>query len=167
MSSKTKTVKAKQPVKSATPAKPAAPVKPAALVKSAVPTKPAVPTAKPAVPPATAKMEHQSVTRFSVKSGTVVDDIRGNFVKFSDFKAISEKNLKLSKAILALENSYAKASKTCAQMVQSDAKAVAIAAIEAVNVIDEYNPKKEKIVAKLIKACANLGIEIVKDNSKS
>lgn len=145
MSNKTKAVKTKQPAtQKATPV--AAAPAPAPAPAQAVPMITEVP--------------HKLVNRFSVRRGDVVDDSKGNFVKFSDFKAVSEQHLKLTKSSNKFADSCERAVKEMLASVFSDAIKVIIIAIEAVNAIDDKNPKKEKIGGRLVKACAKMGINL-------
>lgn len=141
MSNKTKAVKTKQPA-----------------TQKATPVA-ATPAPAQAVPMIT-EVPHKLVNRFSVKRGDVVDDSKGNFVKFSDFKAVSEQHLKLTKSSNKFADSCERVVKEEIASVFNDAIKVITIAVEAVNAIDDKNPKKEKIGGRLVKACAKMGINL-------
>jgi hypothetical protein len=111
-------------------------------------------------PKAAITPSNQIVARFSIKNGVVIEDNKGTFVKFVDFKAVHNQNINLVKTGDKLIATCERQANAEIERVLNGLFAVMTVTVDAMNLLDLNDPKRDKLVNKLVKIGEKIGFDV-------
>jgi hypothetical protein len=111
-------------------------------------------------PKAAVTSSNQIVSRFSLKNGTITEDVKGSLVKFSDFRALHSQNQQLVKTGDKLIATCERAANAEIERVLRGLFSVMNVTAQAINLMDLNHPKRDRLVDKLVKIGQNIGFEV-------